>query len=92
MKNKKRTNITKVSGIDTIPTKLIKLSANSFILLLTKTINTSITQNVFPENSKTASAIPLDKGKPNKNKISNFKLVSVLNTFIRFMKGLLNTK
>ena len=49
--------------------------------LLTKAINTSIAQNVFPENAKTASVIPLDKGKPNKNEMSNFRPVSVLNTF-----------
>ena len=35
----------------------------------------------FPENAKTASVIPLDKGKPNKNEMSNFRPVSVLNTF-----------
>ena len=69
------------SGIDTIPPKLVKLSADFLTPLLTKTINMSIAQNVFPENAKTASVIPLDKGKPNKNEISNFRTVSVLNTF-----------
>ena len=28
--------------------------------------------------------IPLDKGKPNKNEISNYRPVSVLNTFSKF--------
>ena len=41
----------------------------------------SITQNVFPETVKTASAIPFDKGKPNKKEISSFRPVSALNTF-----------
>ena len=49
--------------------------------LLTKPVNTSIAQNVFPENAKIASVIPLDKGKPNKNEMSNFRPASVLNTF-----------
>ena len=49
--------------------------------LLTKAKNTSIAQNVFPENAKTASVIPLDKGKLNKNEMSNFRPVSALNTF-----------
>ena len=31
-----------------------------------------------------ASVIPLDKGKPNKNEISNYRSVSVLNTFSKF--------
>ena len=38
-------------------------------------------QMFFPENAKTASVVPLDKGKPNKNEIPNFSLVGVLNTF-----------
>ena len=77
----KNLDIKKASGIDTIPPKLVKLSADFLTPLLTKAINTSIAQNVFPENTKTASVIPLDKGKPNKNEISNFRPVSVLNTF-----------
>ena len=63
----KNLDINKASGIDTIPPKLVKLSADFLTPLLTKAINTSIAQNVFPENAKTASVIPLDKGKPNKN-------------------------
>ena len=37
----------KASGIDTIPPKLVKLSADSLTPLLTKAINTSIAKNVF---------------------------------------------
>ena len=77
----KNLDIKKASGIDTIPSKLVKLSADFLTLLLTKAINTSIAQNVFPENAKTASVIPLDKGKLEKNDMSNFRPVSVLNTF-----------
>ena len=56
------------SDIDTIPPKLVKLSADVLTPLLTKAINTSITQNVFfPENVKAALVIPLNKGKLNKN-------------------------
>ena len=46
-----------------------------------KPLNTSIRLNVFPENAKTASVIPIDKGKPNKNEMPNFRPVIVLNTF-----------
>ena len=49
--------------------------------LLTKVINTSITHIAFPENAKTASVIPLDKSKPNKNEMSNFRRMNVRNTF-----------
>ena len=44
-------------------------------------INNSLKYGVFPEDAKIASVIPLDKGKPNKNEISNFRPVSILNTF-----------
>ena len=64
-----------------IPPKLVKLSAEFLTPLLTKTFNTCITQNVFPENAKTVSVIPIDKGKSNKNEMSNFRSVSVLDSF-----------
>ena len=72
-------DIKKESGIDTIPPKLVKISADFLTLILRKSINTNIRQKVFPENAKTASMILLDK--LNKTKMSNFRLVSVLNTF-----------
>ena len=52
---------------DTIPRKLIQISADFFSLFFTKTTNTSITQNLFPDNAKTVSVVSLDKGKINKN-------------------------
>ena len=88
----KNLDIKKVSGIDTIPPKLIKLSADFLTPLLTKAINTSIAQNVFPENAKTASVIPLDKGKPNKNEMSNFRPVSVLNTFSKIYERVIKDR
>ena len=58
---KKGPNIKKVSGTDTIPPKLTKLPVNFLTPVLTKIINTSIAHNVFLENVKTTSVIPLDK-------------------------------
>ena len=77
----KNLDIKKASGIDTIPPKLVKLSVDFLTSLLIKAISTSTGQNVFPENDKTTSVIPLNKVKPDKNKILNFRPVSVLNTF-----------
>ena len=76
----KNLDIKKSSG-DTIHPKFVKLLADFLIPLLTKAINTSIAQNVFLEKTKTTSVILLDKGKSNKNTMSNFIPVSVLNTF-----------
>ena len=55
----------KKAGIDTIPPKLIKVALEFLTPLL----------------AKTALVVPLDKGKPNKNDIANFRPVSILNTF-----------
>ena len=73
----------KASNIDSIPPKFLRLSADFLTPLLTKAINRNIKQTVFPENAKTASVIPLYKGKPNNNEMSNFRPVSALNTFYK---------
>ena len=66
--------------------------------LLTKSINSSIENNIFPDLA-TALIVPLssgksnktekvlkgkpNKGRPNKNYISNFHIASILKAFIR---------
>ena len=71
----------KATGFDKIPPKLVKLSAEVLSTPLSIAINNSLKYGVFPDDAKIASVIPLDKGKPNKNEISNFRPVSILNTF-----------
>ena len=71
----------KAVGIDTITPKLIKMASNFLTPILTTAINSSMEKSVFPENAKVATVVPLDKGKPDKNDISNFRPVSLLNTF-----------
>ena len=67
----------------------MKLSVDFLTPLLRKTINTSITQSVFPENTKTVSLIPLDKGRPSKNEMSNLRPASVLDRFSKVYKSVL---
>ena len=74
-------NPKKATGIDTIPPKLIKVAMEFLTPLLTKSINSSIEHNIFPDLAKTALVVPLNKGKPNKNDFVNFRPVSILNTF-----------
>ena len=75
----------KAAGKDTIPPKLTKIASDCLTSLLTVAINKSIEENIFPDSAKIASVIPLDKGKPNKTQISNYKPVSVLNlSFSKF--------
>ena len=66
--------------------------------LLTKSINSSIENNIFPDFAA-ALIVPLssgksnktekvlkgkpNKGRPNKNDISNFQIASILKTFLR---------
>ena len=78
------TDTKKAVGIDTIPPKLIKMASDFLAPILTTAINSSIENSVFPENAKVATVVPLDKGKPDKNYISNFRPVSLLNTFSKF--------
>ena len=59
----------------------MKLSGKVLSTPLSITINNNLKYEVFPDDAKIASVIPLDKGKPNKNEISKFRPVSILNTF-----------
>ena len=76
---KRLKNITTKKGtsFDKTPTHLAEILSTS----LSIAINNSLKYGVFPDNAKIASVIPLGKGKPNKNEISNFRPVSMLNTF-----------
>ena len=80
-KRLKNINTKKPTGFDKIPPKLVKPSAEILSTPLSIAINNSLKYGVFPDDNKIASVIPLDKGKPNKNEIFNFRLVSILNTF-----------
>ena len=71
----------KATGFDKKPPKLVKLSAEILSTPLSIAINNSLKYGVFHDDAKIVSVIPLDKGKPNKNEISNFRPVSILNTF-----------
>ena len=50
----------------------------SFLII---TINPSIENNVFQDNAKVGTVVSFEKGKPDKNDISNFREVSLLTTF-----------
>ena len=77
----KEIDIKKATGVDKIPPKLIKISADIIAKPLTYAINNCLMQGIFPESAKVASVVPLDKGKPNKNDILNYRPVSILNAF-----------
>ena len=51
--------------------------SNFLTPILTTAINSGIENSVFPENTKLIIVVSLDKGKPDKNDISNFRPVSL---------------
>ena len=67
-------NPKKATGIDTVPQKLIKVAAKFLTPLLTKSINSSIDYNIFPDLAKTSLVVPLDKGKLIKMILKTFDL------------------
>ena len=77
----KEIDIKKAVGVDTIPPKLIKIGADIIAEPLTQAINCCLRQGIFPENAKVASVVPLDKGKPDKYDVLNYRPVSILNAF-----------
>ena len=78
---------------DKIPPALIKIAAEPLSTPLSIAINNSFKQNIFPNNVKVACVKPLDKKMENKHSISNFRPVSILNTFskiyVKFWKDFL---
>ena len=66
---------------DKIPPTLMKIAAEPLTAPLSIAISNSFKQNIFPENAKVACVKPLDKKTENKHSISNFRPVSILNTF-----------
>ena len=63
-------NPRKAIGDDKIPPALIKIATEPLSILLSLAIGNSFKHNIFP-----------DKKTENKHSISNFRLVSILNTF-----------
>ena len=74
-------NPRKAIGDDKIPPALIKIAAEPLSTPLSLEISNSFKHNIFPNNAKVACVKPLDRKTENKHSISNFRSVSILNTF-----------
>ena len=79
----------KAAGVDKIPPKLAKLSADALAIPLSLAINSSMKNDFFPNAPKIASVSPVDKKTDDKNKISNYRPVSVLNTFSKIYETII---
>ena len=79
----------KSTGVDQIPPKLGRLASDELASPLTRVLNCSIRNSVFPQNAKTAAVCPLDKGEPIRTVEKNYRPVSVLNTFSKIFEKIL---
>ena len=59
---------------------------------LADAINNSISKGVFPNNAKIASVSPVEKQSDDKNKVSNFRPVSVLHTFSKIYESVIKNQ
>ena len=73
---------TKGSGYDTIPTKLIQMSAGVITKPITSIVNLTIQTGTYPELLKTATVSPVFKKEDPLSK-ENFRPISVLTVFLK---------
>ena len=78
--------------MDKIPPKLVKISAEVLSQPPADAINNSISKGVFPDNAKISSVSPIDKQSDDKNKVSNFRPVSVLNAFSKIYESVIKNQ
>ena len=80
------------AGEDKIPVKLVKLAKPFLVKPLTKAINSSIREHIFPTRAKIAAVSPLDKGGKDKMTVGNYRPVSVLNVFSKFYERIIKSQ
>ena len=74
------------TGVDKIPPDVVKITVTVQSKAISEAINKSVSTGIFPDHAKTVLVFPIDKGTDNKDKVSNFVLVSVYNTFSKIYK------
>ena len=88
----KSLNSKKASGTDKIPTKLVKLASDILAEQMPIAINNSISTSTFFNNAKIASVVPIDKKTDDKYVISNFRPVSISNSFSKIYENVIKNK
>ena len=74
-------------GEDQIPPNLIKIAGIFLVEPLTDIINSCFRTSTFPDLAKRASVTPIDKGGTDKHIYTNYRPVSVLNTFSKIIES-----
>ena len=88
----KEIDVEKAVGVDTIPPKLIKIGEDIIAEPLTQTINCCLRQGIFPDNARIGSVVPLDKGKPDKYDVLNYRPVRILNAVSKIYKKVIKNQ
>ena len=73
-------------GEDQIPPNLIKTDGNFLVEPLTDIINSCFSTSIFPDLAKRASVTPIAKGGTDKHIYTNYRPVSVFNTFSKIIE------
>ena len=68
------------AGWDNFPTFVAKKCVDGYLTPLTKIINKSISQGIFPSELKLARVIPIFKSNDKQN-ISNYRPISIMTFF-----------
>lgn len=79
------------TGVDKIPTKVIKNSRSSLIPPLTHIFNQCLTSGVFPDSLKKALVHPIHKNGA-RDSIGNYRPISVLTVVSKILEKVLNTR
>ena len=74
-----------VAGPDDLPASIMKQVSNEYCIPLTHLINLSVLQGDFPSEMKLAKVLPIYKA-DNHQLIQNYRPISVLNFFQKYMK------
>ena len=85
----KKFNPRKATGFDQIPGKLLRMAHQELSRPIAFVINSSISQNVFPDEMKCAEVSPIFKKNDKLNK-KNFRPVSVLTGISKIFEYVLN--
>jgi len=78
--------LNKASGLDQIPSCIIRLSIDYILLPLTHIMNLSLSKGVIPNAWKIARITPLHKG-GDRTKVSNYRPISVLPVLSKVLKN-----
>ncbi|CAB3991987.1 Hypothetical predicted protein [Paramuricea clavata] len=85
LNNLHKIDVKKAAGLDNIPPRLLKDTANVIARPLTKIINVSLEQGTVPDDFKLAKVIPVfKKGQP--ENMDNYRPISVLPTVSKLLE------